>query len=668
MGEKQRNAVRWARIIFAGCLALGGSSTGFCVIRPANSDVEIGEQTDFPQVLHKGETRERGAALVANEMQETAQTPAQQNNAYPPHEDSGVGTSSPIVSNNTSSTSGFWRGLHIPPIRVWGSVAYDLRAEDVGQQRRTIENLVTTTLNASSYIWEPWFAIVSGGLGVTVSRIDDHDLAGNDHFLTGYGRLNLLPRSRFPFEAHYEVNDSRIDSGLGASASYRSTRFGVTQRYRPEQSGLQFLVSYDHNTQDATTTGKDVQDTLQFDTAHSWNKNNASLNANWSHNRRLSTDEETSYRTLVARHSYAPSSALSVETVANWTETDFALRLFDTTTRFLQLSSIAFWRDPSRPLTVTSSARLFSLSTAADGDTLDSRQMSGTVGAVYLVNQNLRVTGNMSLTRTDTGRENFTTTNESVGATYQGDTKALGNFSYDWFAGTTLSYTSGGVNESGFIGAGQVGHSVARSYTLGENSRLNITFGQNVAAQTGAIADENSASTRQLVHYGSVTWSKLEGETSTFVRLNASDSRFLDGRKERFQLINLQATRARELSQHSSWAGNLTIQAIRQQSQLEGVTVTPDRGFVTLASADLTYQHLKAFGVPRLRFFSQIRINRDDALQVLGEPINREQKSWENRLDYSIGRLESRLTLRIAEIDNERRWLLMWRLIRYFGE
>lgn len=568
----------------------------------------------------------------------------------------------------TNEGKGFWGRLRIPPVRIWGSIAYDLRAEDVENQQRTYQNLITTTVNASSYLWEPWFAIVNGGIGVTLSKVDDGDLAGNDHFLTGYGRLYLLPQSRFPFEAHYEVSDSRIDSGLGASSDYRSTRFGLSQRYRPEQSGFQFQVSYDHNTQDATITGKDVQDTFQFDAARNWNKQTASFNTNWSRNRRLSTDEETLYRTIVGRHSYAPSANLSVETVANWTETDFSLRLFDTDSAFRQINTIAFWRDPNRPVTITGSARLFSLSTRADGATTDSTQISGNVGAVYLVNPNLRLTGNVTLTRSEIANERFATSNESVGASYQGDTVSIGQFKYDWFTGATLSYATDDRGQDGFVFGSQLGHSLTRTYVIGEGSRLSFSAGQNFAAQSGAINEDESASTKQVVHYASATWSKLADATSTFVRLNVSDSRFLDGRKEHFQLINLQATRNHELSQHSTWSGNLTVQSIRQRSELDGVVVGADRGFLTLTSADLSYQHRRAFGVPRLRFFSQFRVNRDDLLQVLGEPVQREQNSWENRLDYTIGRLESRLTFRLSEIDSQRRWLLMWRLIRYFGE
>ncbi len=566
--------------------------------------------------------------------------------------------------------AGFFRGLRLAPIRFWGSVAYDLRLENVEQRQRTVQHLITTTLNATSYIWQPWFALVSAGLGVTAGRVDDHQLAGDDHFLTGYGRLNLFPQSRFPFETHYEVNDSRIGSGLGPSTDYRSTRFGVSQRYRPEEGGVQLLVSYDRSTQDASLTGRDIQDTFQFDAARSWQRQTAALNTSWSKNRRVDTDEDTLYRTIVGRHSYAPSANLSVETVANWTDSDFSLRLFDSETKFLQLSSVAFWRDPARPLTISGSGRLFTLHTDAGGQGTDAKQASSNLGAVYLVNKNLRLTGNLALTRTETGSESFNTNTESVGATYQGDTISIADASYDWFAGTDVSHTSGGGDgsASGAVVGTQLGHSLTRVFPLGENSRLSVSFGQNFSAQGGNIPNSELTSDKQIVHYGSITWNKLEADTATFVRLSASDSRFLDGREERFQLINLQATRTHELTQYSSWSGNLTIQSIRQRSELAGVSLTSDRGFVTVASADLTYQHQKTFGIPRLRFFSQLRVNRDETLQALGTPLEREQRSWENRLDYTIGRLESRLLFRLSEIDNERRYLLMWRLIRYFGD
>jgi len=560
-------------------------------------------------------------------------------------------------------------GLRLPPIRTWGSVAYDLRIED-GREQQTTQHLITTTVNAATYVWQPWLAVVSGGLGYTVGRLDERDLETRDDFVTGYARISVFPQSRFPFEARYQVSDSRIDSNLGASSSYKSTQVGVAQRYRPAGAGFSYTLSYDHNTQDSTTTGEDVQDLVGFDMGRDFKNQALSLNANWNRNRRLDTSEQTQYRTLVVQHRYTPSADLSIQTVANLTDTENEFRLSQSQFEFSQLSSYGFWRDPKRPLTVSGGARLYSLAASANGADSETQQASANVGATYLLNKNARVNGNLNVSTTDASARSITNITALVGVGYQGDTRRLGKYDYDWFgAGDVTHATTSGdeAARNGFILGAQVGHSLGRVIDLGGTSKLMLKASQSMSALAGAVS-ESEDSRQQLQHSASVTWSKSEENTTTLVRLSANDARFINGKREVFQLINLQATRNRELGQYASWAGNLTIQSVRQETEQSGSTFNPGAGFVTTASADLTYVHQRVFGIPRLRFYSQIKINHDETLQLIGGPQDREQMSWENRLHYSVGRLESRLELKFSEFEGERRTLLMWRLIRQFGD
>ncbi|MHB1591095.1 MAG: hypothetical protein ACYCTW_06135, partial [Sulfuricella sp.] len=111
-------------------------------------------------------------------------------------------------------------------------------------------------------------------------------------------------------------------------------------------------------------------------------------------------------------------------------------------------------------------------------------------------------------------------------------------------------------------------------------------------------------------------------------------------------------------------------------------TTTPDTPVTTTinSSADLSYRHQRAFGVPRLNFVSELRIYGDMPLPVLAGPRQQESRSWENRLDYTIGRLQLRLSARVSEVSNinntinttnntntTRQSLLMFSLNRPFG-
>jgi hypothetical protein len=88
-------------------------------------------------------------------------------------------------------------------------------------------------------------------------------------------------------------------------------------------------------------------------------------------------------------------------------------------------------------------------------------------------------------------------------------------------------------------------------------------------------------------------------------------------------------------------------------------------------SGGATYQHVRAFGVPRLRYLAQVNVyNQQTDRRLQGDPnAPREQVSWlfEQRLEYLIGRLDSRLTLRIAEVDGKKNASLIGSVFRRFG-
>jgi hypothetical protein len=75
------------------------------------------------------------------------------------------------------------------------------------------------------------------------------------------------------------------------------------------------------------------------------------------------------------------------------------------------------------------------------------------------------------------------------------------------------------------------------------------------------------------------------------------------------------------------------------------------------------------FDVPRLNFTSRLRLALNS--QRLTDEIvplpQRETGSWENRLDYQVGRLESSWSVRLSRVDARQFLLFMWRLQRTFG-
>lgn len=563
----------------------------------------------------------------------------------------------------TTNGSDRWK---LAPIRLWGDLAYDFRRTSGEGQSTFTRNTAIVNLNASTYIYEPWVALVSGGLGLSFSRLHDGELSGQDKFITGNARLNIFPASRFPFEARYLRSDSGTDTEQGVDQRFQLTRFGVTQRYRNDEGTQQYSASFDRFIQDGNTVGKDIQNALQFESNTKFRRDHdIQLQATLNHNQRVSTAERNDYETLMARHAYQPDSTLSLENSVNLTHTDFRLASAESDLRIFQLSSIAFWRPESQPLSVNSSVRIFSLESGTGKDSTGTRAINASGGANYAFNRNFRAVGGLSLTDTNTSGAHNRTGIGTLGGNYQSDSIEFNKYRYEWFAGATGISTSGAVEHNGFSFNGIFGNSLSRGFDLGNGSAITFNLAQTLAALTGAQIEGS----KQLFHSGSVTWNKHEPESSatSFIRLSATDSRYLDGQQETLQLVNLQLTRTLELGRDRAFSGNLTIQTTRRVSKRPGFEHSINEGRPeTTVSADLNYRQQNIFGVPRLVFFSQLQVNRQELIQALGAPADRQLFSWENRLDYNIGRLELRLLLRFSELDGTKYSLVMFRATRRF--
>ena len=81
------------------------------------------------------------------------------------------------------------------------------------------------------------------------------------------------------------------------------------------------------------------------------------------------------------------------------------------------------------------------------------------------------------------------------------------------------------------------------------------------------------------------------------------------------------------------------------------------------------YRHDRVFGVPRLRFLSEIRAT-DQAIVEQEEAYllpATETLSWDNRLEYLIGRLRITLGYRVSQVNGNRVQVAGLRVQRDFG-
>jgi hypothetical protein len=584
-------------------------------------------------------------------------------------------------SGNADKTS---TELSFPPVRLGGTLSYTLRRDNTPEQEIVQKGLsATVTAKTGSFIWQPWFAQWAASLGLTLTR-DTNDrsqaesgssISSKSAILTGNTQLAILPMSRFPFEAHFEKNDSRLSSENLSVNDFSSQRIGFTQHYmRPEGDAM---VGWDRNTQKSDSSGVDRQDSVQMTATQTVDMHRLQLSGNYAHNVHEMTDESGTQHNITIQHNYTPVQALSVDSMLNLGRSAYHLTQGDNDTRLEQLSSIAFWRPEESPMIVTGGVRVLGVRLDNGGifdttvgalqpQTTRLRNVNVNAGVSYDLNKFTRVNATANTNQIENNGRKSTSGTQSTGITYQPNAILFGQFRYNWTTSGTLTNRTGG-QDSGRQVTAQLSHNIGRAYRFESGSGINIEMSQGVSAiRNNSIINNENSSVTQLIHSGSIGWDSNAENGTAMVRLSASDSRSISGRKEMFQMVNLQASSSMPSGGHSYWGGNLTIQAVRQATPVAVTDLDPviaqeldrqNKQFVTTSSGTLTYQHTRPFGLRGLRFASDLRLNSQALLPVLGGPKDQETAAWENRFDYTIGRLQVRLSLLVARSTFQRRSL-----------
>ncbi len=181
--------------------------------------------------------------------------------------------------------------------------------------------------------------------------------------------------------------------------------------------------------------------------------------------------------------------------------------------------------------------------------------------------------------------------------------------------------------------------------------RLTLSQVFNLDAQFG----EDGDTAHRLDHSGSLAWNQSAWGGTTLLQLTLSDSRNFGDADDEQQLVNFQASRTQNINRRSSLSGHLTLQTVRRD-----FAGGSNDGTVTTTTAQINYQHAQLFGVPRLAFASDLRLSEASTDEGL------DRNEWENRLDYSIGLVNSSLSLRLIDNGDDSSSLLYFRVTRRF--
>jgi hypothetical protein len=198
---------------------------------------------------------------------------------------------------------------------------------------------------------------------------------------------------------------------------------------------------------------------------------------------------------------------------------------------------------------------------------------------------------------------------------------------------------------------------VSRGLAWGEGDSVSLNLTQSL----GALHDsQTQAWSRAIAHSAGLYWQGGgAGSSQSYAGLSVSDSRTWAEERGSFQLVNVQLSRRTQLSRYASWSGNLTWQATRSDTtQIDAFTGTQRDAapsWQNFTSGSLNYEQQRLLDVPRLRFTALLAVNSQQlerrALGDVDAPRERITASLENRLDYAIGLLETRLSARLVRFD-----------------
>ena len=591
--------------------------------------------------------------------------------------------------NGGGSGGGGGNGIRweLAPLRYGGSVSLDLRSLRLEDGRRSNQTLVYNDIEFASHVWQPWFIQLRGGLGALVAHDVSRDAGSsfthtsNSTALTGRFAMSVFPVSRFPFELQAEVSDSRV-SGDTLGTDYRLHRISLNQAWRPESGNDSYNLNLERSRLRTSSGGDDTVSSLRASALRQFSDHTFELGAQFSHNDRSDTDDRSRVSTLSGRHSFQPAGSLHVDTLATWNEVRLrsggggggALQSFTSDTDIRQISSFATWRpregeplhSSASPFYLTGSVRLLDANTeAGSGLLLQSqrlRAVNASLGASQELTREWRLAAGLSATQIEPEggiRSSVNTANGSLAYTPEGLT--LGEWRY-----TPSVASNVGVSRSSEVGerrtwGGQFAHGLSRAWLLGPMGGQTDSLSVNLTQSLGALHDSQSQQwSRALAHSAGLFWQgSNETGSQSYAGLSVSDSRSLSQERGEFQLVNLQISRRTELTRHTSWSGNLTAQASRsdntQLDPFSGLLRQSGPGWQRFYSGTLSYENQRLWAVPRLRYTVLLSVNSQQLETRAAGDIDalreRVTESLENRLDYAIGRLELRLSARVARVE-----------------
>lgn len=557
------------------------------------------------------------------------------------------------------------------PLRVWGDLTAVYRERDFNADSdKATDWLSISTINASSYIWKPWFALVNGSFSLTTDNRENSDqVTLNNKYANGKFRLNLFPGSRFPFLFYAEKrNNERYDEMFARDIV--NTVVGMRQQYTSLDGKKFYSGKIEHNKREDIDQESFIYDVADFKARYKMENNMLYGDVGYSKIEKPNRDDGINYA-ITGRHSYADNSNFTLENMVSTTQSynDYITNSNDTQND--QLSSFLLWRPGNKQnLNVTGSLRISELTQTyqqydknLNADEVKESERSTiniNQGLIYNYSPKIIFTETLNGTRLQNESSTQFIASEAFGATYNSGSIENSIGYYNWYAAANINRQHGDNIATEKYLKNQLGHSLSKDIFLLENRKIQSSFNQSAAYDVRT----NKKNTSYLNHSITVNWSESNFMNRSSIRFTFTDVRNVSIEKNSFQLINLQFFHDYRISRYAHLIANVTL----QKSQVTTDHKTTETHYY---NGQVSYTNSRSFNVPGLSFKSELRINNkvsDGEDEIAAKYGSYRDNMWRNEMVYHIGLFETRMSLDYVKNGSEYDRVIKIQLTRSFGE
>lgn len=567
----------------------------------------------------------------------------------------------------------------------------------------------TTSVNASSYIYAPWFAQTTGGVNYSTARswhrrdADSEKSEDSEAHSKAYalsGSLNLFPQSSFPLQSYYSINRSQA-RGEDDRSKFISSQFGLSQNFAPKGGVDSFGYNYNRSSSKEAGPNRMSNAASAFYSTRVGEEHALNASATYSDEESGREDVMKQTITLVGTHAWRFDDGININSNAtiNQSENDVFQEGNDRAknrSQVVQFNSNVTWQpydedDEPLPMIVSGGGSFINIEQdAPDASKNRTTVLNGNGSLSYRFTNQLTGSANANLSRVDSNGMQNTFYGAGAGLNYAATPTPLGGgLLHTWNTGTSSN--------------------ISRSTSDGGTDIVTASFGQSLMLPLPGLtlsANQNLSGNRTssygvintLSHSLSLTKQlgtddqQATGQISANLAHNKTAGVY-GGHSNSFNLLangKLEISRRQQLSMNANvnW-----MKQVQPQQNVSPSLLVINNSVVDIdearwvGSASFMYTHVSPFDVRSLAYqanlmFSSTETSQQQSLSSLlgfgGGLVNPNfapglKRHWihsmtfNHSLTYLIGRLNFQLSNAVSRVDGVDNVMIFGHVSRRFG-